>query len=119
VTWTSGGVHFHTVSFGLDPQTTPPFLPVGRGPQGPVLAWNPRVFFPIRPKEGIYGGGMASSGVAALTGNYANLPGQVFLKAPFTLTFTTPGVYKYYCLIHPGMAGTITVLPATGTSSGA
>ena len=32
------------------------------------------------------------------------------------LTFTKPGVYKYYCLVHPGMAGTITVLPATGAS---
>jgi plastocyanin len=62
---------------------------------------------------------VASSGVVALTGNYANLPGQAFLKAPFTLTFTKPGVYKYYCLIHPGMAGTITVLAAAGASSGA
>jgi plastocyanin len=35
------------------------------------------------------------------------------------LTFTKPGVYKYYCLIHPGMAGTITVLAAAGASSGA
>jgi plastocyanin len=116
VTWKSGGVHVHTVSFGLDPRTTPLFVPAGKGPHGPMLAWNPQVFYPILPKGNIYLGGVASSGVVALTGNYANLPGQAFLKAPFTLTFTKPGVYKYYCLIHPGMAGTITVLPATAAS---
>lgn len=110
VTWMSGGVHIHTVSFGLDPRTTPLFVPVGQDKHGPILAWNPRVFDPILPKDGIYRGGVASSGVVALTGNYANLPGQTFLQAPFTLTFTKPGVYTYYCLIHPGMAGTITVL---------
>jgi len=27
----------------------------------------------------------------------------------FSYTFTTPGVYQYYCDIHPGMVGTITV----------
>ncbi len=115
VTWKSGGVHLHTVSFGLDPRTTPLFVPVGKDKHGPILAWNPRVFDPIVPKDGIYQGGVASSGVAALTGNYANLPGQTFLQTPFTLTFTKPGIYKYYCLIHPGMAGTITVL-AKGAS---
>jgi len=35
------------------------------------------------------------------------LPGQ-----SFSLTFTEPGVYPYTCAIHPGMTGTITVLPA-------
>jgi plastocyanin len=113
VTWKSSGVHFHTVSFGIDPRTTPLFVPVGKGSQGPILAWNPVVFFPSLPKGGIYTGGVANSGVVTLTGNYANLPGQQFLKAPFTLTFPKPGVYTYYCLIHgPLMKGTITVLPA-------
>ncbi|HUI22971.1 MAG TPA: cytochrome c oxidase assembly protein [Nitrososphaerales archaeon] len=32
----------------------------------------------------------------------------------FTHTFTAPGVYEYYCLYHPWMTGTITVLPAGG-----
>jgi plastocyanin len=27
----------------------------------------------------------------------------------FSYTFTTPGVYQYFCDIHPGMVGTITV----------
>jgi plastocyanin len=114
VTWKSGGEHFHTVSFGIDPRNAPLIVPVGKGPQGPILAINPLVMNPILPKGDIYMGGMASSGILGLAGNYANLPGQRFLKAPFTLTFAKPGVYTYYCLAHaPLMKGTITVVPAT------
>jgi plastocyanin len=112
VTWKSGGVLFHTVSFGL-PATTPLLVPVGMGAQGPILAVNPKVADPIIPPGGMYTGGVASSGVFGLTGNYANLPNQKFITAPFTLTFPKPGVYTYYCLVHgPTMKGTITVLPA-------
>ena len=110
VTWKSGSVHYHTVSFGIDPRKTPLLVPVGKGPQGPILAYNPLAAFPIVPKNGVYSGGVASSGIEGLTGNYLNLPGQKFLKAPFTLTFARAGVYTYVCLLHPGMLGTITVL---------
>jgi len=113
VTWTSGGVDFHTVSFGIDPRKVALLLPVGKGPRGPILAFNPQIAFPQMPKSGVYSGGVASSGIVGLGGNYANLPGQVFLKAVFSLTFDTPGTYTYYCLVHaPLMMGTITVLPA-------
>jgi plastocyanin len=30
---------------------------------------------------------------------------------PYKLTFTRPGTYEFDCLLHPGMDGTITVLP--------
>ena len=117
VTWRSGGVHFHTVSFGIDPRKTPLLVPVGKDAHGaPILAVNPVIAAPVVPAGGIYTGGIASSGIGGLTGNYLNLPGQQFLKAPFTLRFAKPGVYTYYCLVHPGMAGTITVLPATAAS---
>lgn len=113
VTWKSGGVLLHTVSFGIDPAKTPLFVPAGKGPHGPILAVNPLIAFPIEPKDGVYNGGVASSGVIGLGGNYVNLPGQVFLKAVFSLTFAKPGTYTYYCLVHgPLMKGTITVLPA-------
>jgi plastocyanin len=111
VTWKSGGVLFHTVSFGIDPRKVPIFVPAGQGPHGPILAFNPQIAFPQVPKDGIYNGGVASSGIFGLGGNYANLPGQVYLKAVFSLTFTKPGTYTYYCLVHaPLMTGTITVL---------
>jgi hypothetical protein len=101
------------VSFGIDPLKTPLLIPVGQGPRGPILAFNPQVAFPIVPAGGIYNGGVASSGIFGLGGNYANLPGQRFLRAVFSLTFNTPGTYTYYCLVHaPLMKGTITVLPA-------
>ena len=117
VTWRSGGVHFHTVSFGIDPRKTPLLVPVGKDAHGaPMLAVNSVIAAPVVPAGGLYTGGVASSGIGGLTGNYLNLPGQQFLKAPFTLRFAKPGVYTYYCLVHPGMAGTITVVPATGAS---
>lgn len=114
VIWRSGGEHFHTVSFGLDPFKTPLAVPMGADAHGaPILAFNPRAVTPIMPTGGVYRGGIASSGIFGLGGNYANLPGQAFLKAPFALTFGTPGVYTYYCLVHaPLMKGMITVLPA-------
>lgn len=31
---------------------------------------------------------------------------------PYTLQFTKPGVYPYYCLLHPGMMGVVIVNPA-------
>jgi plastocyanin len=35
----------------------------------------------------------------------------------FSFTFTTPGVYEYFCSLHPHMTGSIVVEAATGDSS--
>ena len=35
--------------------------------------------------------------------------GDINPKKSATVTFTTPGVYNYYCTIHPDMAASITV----------
>jgi len=35
----------------------------------------------------------------------------------WSYTFTTPGTYEYYCIVHPYMIGHITVNPTTGTNS--
>jgi plastocyanin len=35
----------------------------------------------------------------------------------FSFTFTTPGVYEYFCSVHPHMTGAIVVEAATGSTS--
>jgi amicyanin len=35
----------------------------------------------------------------------------------FSFTFTTAGVYEYFCSLHPHMTGTIVVEGATGTNT--
>ena len=35
----------------------------------------------------------------------------------FTLTFTTPGTYQYFCYLHPHMVGTLVVQAATGSNA--
>lgn len=36
----------------------------------------------------------------------------------YSFTFTTPGVYEYFCSLHPHMTGSITVETATGAAPG-
>jgi plastocyanin len=33
----------------------------------------------------------------------------------YAFTFTTPGIYKYFCSLHPHMTGTVVVEAATGS----
>ena len=35
----------------------------------------------------------------------------------FSFTFTTPGIYQYFCYIHPHMTGSIVVEAATGSNT--
>jgi plastocyanin len=35
----------------------------------------------------------------------------------FSFTFTTPGVYEYFCSVHPRMTGSVVVEAATGAST--
>jgi plastocyanin len=35
----------------------------------------------------------------------------------FSFTFTTPGIYEYFCSLHPHMTGAIVVEAATGSSA--
>jgi plastocyanin len=35
----------------------------------------------------------------------------------FSFTFTTPGIYKYFCSLHPHMTGSIVVEATTGSNS--
>jgi plastocyanin len=64
----------------------------------PNLAFNPRLF--------------AASGVNTYDGSAradSGLP--VGRPGPFSLTFTKPGTYAYYCDLHYGMGGVVVVTP--------
>jgi plastocyanin len=39
--------------------------------------------------------------------------GEGLVGPSFTLSFTEPGVYNYVCFVHPGMQGTVVVMPQT------
>jgi plastocyanin len=77
----------HTVSFGAYQAGTP----------------APGSFLPKGPKSGgSYTSGDANSGIFGAKGG-------PFPEGPFALTFPTAGEYKYVCVLHPGMQGTVKV----------
>jgi plastocyanin len=94
VTWTMRALYAHTVTFLSG--SPPPPLAVPQKDGRLLLA--PEIAFP-RGGPAYSGRGVASSGV---------LDGK---DKRYTLTFTTPGRYSYLCLLHPGQAGTVVVLP--------
>lgn len=86
---------FHTVTF-LSGQQPPP-LEVREGDKA---YFNPKIFFPAGGKA-YAGTGFSNSGTPALD------PKAPPLK--YSLTFTKAGTFRYDCLVHPGMSGTVTV----------
>ncbi len=118
--WDKAGETPHTVSF-LSGAENPDYFLVEyevfkdgsineRDP--PVIALNPDVWAPSGG-DTYSGAGIFNSGV--LFGEQGP-PGR---PTSYSLTFDTPGVFNYLCLMHgPRMSGTITVadiaLPATG-----
>ncbi len=68
----------------------------------PLPQLNPEVAFPNLPAGGKYTGGRVNSG----------LPLGPDAPTEFMLTFDAPpGTYAYLCDVHPGMVGTVTVVP--------
>jgi len=100
VTWT--GAVFHTVTFApatlIDQLRAQFIVPVPQKAGPPKLTLNPRVAFPT--------GGTVYNGSGILNSGILRPPHNQFV-----VTFTTPGVYHYGCLVHPGMDGTIQVIP--------
>ncbi len=118
--WDKAGETPHTVSFlsgGEQPEyfLVEPFVFADgsineRDP--PVVALNPDVWAPSGG-DTYSGTGIFNSGVLFGEKGPAGRP------TSYSLTFDTPGTFKYLCLMHgPRMSGTITVadigLPATG-----
>ena len=107
VTWLRLGGGFHTVDFpgtsgsdlplfvhggtvsGVNDAAGSPFWYDGQ----PSVEFNPQLNSPIGRKT-YNGTARVDSGASANT---------------FKLTFTKPGVYKYFCDIHPGMIGYVVV----------
>ncbi len=98
---------FHTVTFGPEAmrnQLEHDFiLRLHHTGELPLLAFNPAVILPS--------GGHTYNGTGFV--NSGLLQGRGPTPPTFRLTFTKPGTYPYECLIHPGMDGTITVLPSS------
>lgn len=95
ITWTKATLQPHTVHFLSGAK--PPAIGLPQG-DGRVL-FNPLV---RNPQGGpTYDGtGIAASGW---------LVEEKGLQ--YSLTFTRAGTYKYLCILHPGMSGTVVVLP--------
>jgi len=98
VTWKINAQEEHTIYFTAGGPL--PGIEL-MGPDGREY-FNPAVFFPS--EEGSYDGRRPLSG-GVLASNEED--GSKI----FTLTFTRPGTYEYVCMFHPGMKGTVIVLP--------
>ena len=42
---------------------------------------------------------------------------KAFTDGSFSFTFTTPGMYEYFCSLHPYMTGTVVVEATSGSSA--
>lgn len=111
VTWQIASDEPHTATFLSGEPFPPDPVPVpGGGPTDIMI--NPVGFFPTRapdaPVETYDGTGYRNSGFLS---NGKVTPPQ----GPYSLTFDTPGVYQYNCLLHPDMIGAVVVEPAIAT----
>jgi len=99
VTWVTT---FHNIHF----EEQPVDLIIAPEVDGkPLPQANPAVFFPSIESGAAYTGGDANSGIPF------PLPGTEPSPIFSLVIDLEPGTYAYFCDIHPGMLGTITVVP--------
>jgi len=105
VTWTmQDPFEIHTVTF-TSGQKPPDFVLVQPQPKGPPkLMLNPKTVA-VTPQKTYDGKGYVNSGLLYSTSTPGNVPRS------YSLTFTTPGRYEYWCIVHvpEGMKGVIIV----------
>lgn len=89
VTWEWNGAEPHSVTFAADNALPPPGPP------------DEELFAPTPPTGPVDGKTLVNSGLVPL-GPTA--------PEPFELSFDTAGSYPYFCVIHPGMTGTVEVV---------
>ncbi len=97
-----GTIEAHTITFGPEATITQLHdnyvVPVPRKGGPPLLVFNPKIVMPT-PQKTYDGTGFVNSGLLHKGRNYS-------------VTFTAPGTYHYYCLPHyPGMQGVVVVMP--------
>jgi plastocyanin len=132
VSWKINSGEIHTVSFyqGVPASALTTPVPLKDGDPGDVIPYfvadpaglkpgtdvkvNPQVVFPTRapgaPVETYQAGKLISSGIMSKNPPAPNQPAN----DTFQLTFSSPGTYKYVCLIHLlPMGGTVEVVPAS------
>jgi plastocyanin len=94
VTWAWNGAEPHSVTFLAPDQTLP------------APGADPSLFAPTAADTSTYdGSAFVNTGLQPL-GPQA--------PAPFTMAFASAGTYPYYCVIHPGMIGEVTVTEPGG-----
>jgi len=101
VEFTNPYEEIHTVTF-LAPGQKEPDLIVPKGPATagpPTLIFNPQVAFPT-----------PASGAATFDGTAYVNSGILNKGQSFVVTFPKEGTYKFMCVIHPGMEGTVQVI---------
>ena len=91
------------------------WIPVPGGAPGELMR-NPVFAAPTRragaPVEIYDGATYANSGEMSTLPRLADMP----KNETFSVTFTKPGTYRYFCLFHrPHMVGTVEVVPASAT----
>jgi plastocyanin len=95
VTWRIGSDEPHTITFGDGPAGMPPD------------AWPVAGFTPPDPGSPP----PMDIGTATYDGTgFLNTSFLVGMGSQATVAFTTAGAFPYVCAIHPGMAGTVTVV---------
>ena len=101
VTWTvPKGFDTHTINIPLPKDSGIPepinlMFDSKKAPHGTISeALNPT----LKSGDALPDNGTAQSGLL--------IPGQ-----SFTVKFTKPGLYSYFCVLHPGQIGTVAVLP--------
>jgi plastocyanin len=107
---------FHTIDLpGKTNQPLPLILPTGGLVSGVNdAAGNPFWFngklpnVSLNPAVGPRSTGKTYNGSTRLD---SGLPPNSGAPKPFVVKFTKPGVYKYFCDIHPGMVGFVVVKP--------
>ena len=95
----------HSVTFGYA-TANPPLSPPGE-------------IFASAPSPATYSGGDLNSGylMSRSMFNYWNLAGKLpgfTRRSEYTITFTTPGTYGFYCTIHGGILPNGTVVGMSG-----